>query len=68
MHELYWYWKMGASSPANVTCAYQTWDKVFYKRVVSEIRLMLNGLKNEQNGLKMTRKFKKGQTYPKKSV
>ena len=32
MHELYWYWKMGASSPANVTCAYQTWNKVFFKR------------------------------------
>ena len=31
MHELYWYWKMGASSPANVTCAYQTWNKVFSK-------------------------------------
>ena len=23
---------MGASSPANVTCAYQTWNKVFFKR------------------------------------
>ena len=23
---------MGASSPANVTCAYQTWNKGFFKR------------------------------------